>query len=297
MNEKVLKEITSFVNHFSGEQVKGVNTVSGGCIHNALQIILDSGQKLFAKTSPIRNYNMLHYESEGLTYLNRYINKDFITVPKALTTKKFSTTAILLMQWIDLSIGNEKNLGKGLAMLHKKSLKQNSNQFGWDSDGFIGTSPQLRGWTKTWGDCFVKLRLIPQLKIAKKWGLEFHKPNFTSQLIKYLNTHNPQPSLVHGDLWKGNTAIHKTGKGIIFDPAIWQADREVDIAMTKLFGGFSKEFYVAYEEIWELPSCHNERVDIYNLYHLLNHANIFGGSYKQQALSTLKKVAYFIDNF
>ncbi len=296
MNTQIGQEITNFISHFAGEQVKEVNNVSGGCIHNALQINLESGRKLFAKTSPLEQYKMLNFEAEGLHHLNKYINKEFINIPKVLISKKLSTINILLMTWMDFSTGNENNLGRGLAMLHKQSNSENPGQFGWNKDGFIGSSPQVRGWMKSWGECFVKLRLIPQLKMAKKWLSDLEKPNFESQLIKYLNKHQPQPSLVHGDLWKGNTAVQKNGVGIIFDPAIWWADREVDIAMTKLFGGFSQEFYRGYEEIWQLPSSYKERSEIYNLYHLLNHANIFGGIYKQTAICSLKKVAYFIDN-
>ena len=296
MDEQVLNEITSCISHFSGEKVKEVNNVSGGCIHNALQIKLDGGKRFFAKISAAKHYKMLDFEAKGLNHLNKYTNNEFITIPQALISQKLSKTAILLMPWMDLGIGNEKNLGKGLAMIHKNSMKDSPSQFGWDIDGFIGTSPQAKGWVKNWGECFVKLRLMPQLKRAKQWFIGFENPTFYSQLIKYLNKHKAQPSLVHGDLWKGNAGVQKNGKGIIFDPAIWWADREVDIAMTKLFGGFSQDFYDAYEEIWKLPSSYKERVEIYNLYHLLNHANIFGETYRQKTLSALKKVSYFINN-
>ena len=116
------------------------------------------------------------------------------------------------------------------------------------------------------------------------------------RLINFLEMHNPKPSLVHGDLWRGNAAIDRRGNGVIFDPAVWWADREVDISMTTLFGGFSEDFYKGYEEIWKLPSSYKERIEIYNLYHLLNHANMFGGTYEQQSLNTLKKISYFVES-
>ena len=129
------------------------------------------------------------------------------------------------------------------------------------------------------------------MKIAKLWGLDINKfSELLSKLIDFLNEHSPSPSLVHGDLWKGNAAISEDKKGIIFDPAIWWADREVDIAMTKLFGGFSQDFYEAYETIWPLPKSATTRNDLYNLYHLLNHANIFSGSYRNQCLEILNKL-------
>ena len=109
-----------------------------------------------------------------------------------------------------------------------------------------------------------------------------------------LDQHNPNPALVHGDLWSGNASIQSNGKAVIFDPAVWWADREVDLAMTRLFGGFSNEFYVGYESIFPIEESAKKRIDIYNLYHLLNHANIFGGSYKNQCLSSLKKLSNII---
>ena len=295
MNKEILEEIETCINHFCGEKVEKINNVLGGCIHNALKIKLRNGQKLFAKISPLKYYNMLHFEAEGLNNLNRYINQEFITIPQALFTKKLSTISILVLPWMELGVGNEKTLGKGIAQLHLESSKHNINQFGWDLDGFIGTSPQLKGWMRSWGECFVMLRLSPQLKMAKNWIKDFNKPNFESKLINFLNKHQPEPSLVHGDLWKGNTAVQQNGKGIIFDPAVWWADREVDIAMTKLFGGFSEDFYKGYEEIWKLPASYEERIEIYNLYHLLNHGNMFGGAYKQQSFNTLKRIYSLVD--
>ncbi len=109
-------------------------------------------------------------------------------------------------------------------------------------------------------------------------------------MIDFLQEHNPVPSLVHGDLWSGNASTTKDGKGIIFDPAVYWADREVDLAMTKLFGGFSNEFYVAYKNTWPLNESAKRRVNIYNLYHLLNHANMFGGSYANQCFSSINQL-------
>ena len=110
------------------------------------------------------------------------------------------------------------------------------------------------------------------------------------KILNILNSFSTVPSLVHGDLWCGNAAVDEQGRGVLFDPASWWADREVDLAMTRLFGGFSDAFYEGYESIWPLPESAKFRVEIYNLYHLINHANIFGGSYKQQAISTLKNL-------
>ncbi len=293
----VLEEILSATGPLAGEKVTEINSISGGCIHNAWQLKLATGQKLFAKTSSIENFPMLDFESKGLTELNKIINQDYLIVPKPLFTKKLSMAAVLIMPWLELSEGNETNLGRGLALLHQSSVNETQGHFGWREDGFIGYSQQIGGWKTSWGECFMKLRLMPQFKMAKAWGLDFSLQKFSTRLIKYLDIHNPIPSLVHGDLWRGNASVHKKGKGVIYDPAIWRADREVDIAMTKLFGGFSQDFYSAYEEIWELPKSYKERIDIYNLYHLLNHANLFGGNYRHQSLSLLKKIDFFLEKF
>ena len=122
------------------------------------------------------------------------------------------------------------------------------------------------------------------------------KKELLQYLINFLDQHDPQPSLVHGDLWSGNAAIQLNGKGVIFDPATWWADREVDIAMTRLFGGFSSTFYKEYENIWPLQEGSKKRIDIYNLYHIINHANMFGGHYKQQGLYLLKNLKNIIND-
>ncbi|WP_241434038.1 MULTISPECIES: fructosamine kinase family protein [unclassified Prochlorococcus] len=291
----LLEKILSQKGPLYGEKVSAVKPVHGGCIHNAWKITLESGREVFVKTSPSKCFKMLEFEAQGLNAINQKINKDFLIVPKPFSVEILDNTAILLMPWLDLQQGDERKLGQGLAILHKHSTDNNENRFGWDTDGFIGYSPQLGGWSESWGEFFVNMRLGPQIKMANKWGFNCINKEIYPKLIQYLERHNPMPSLVHGDLWKGNCAIHKNGKGIIFDPAVWFADREVDIAMTHLFGGFSNSFYEGYEEIWKLPDDNKERIDIYNLYHLLNHANLFGGNYKESCFLSLRKIKKFLD--
>ena len=139
---------------------------------------------------------------------------------------------------------NQFILGKGIAILHKNSTKDNPNLFGWSKKGYIGIGEQPKGWNEKWGNLFIQLRLCTQLKTASKWGLNIENyQQLLDKLINYLNKHHPEPSLVHGDLWSGNAGINEEGLGTIYDPACYWADREVDIAMTKLFGGFSNDFY------------------------------------------------------
>ena len=297
MESIVLDEILSCQRFLSGEHLIEVHPIRGGCIHSAWKLKLQRGKQLFAKTCQKENFPMLQFEANCLRALNKAIDKNFLIVPKPIMAQELKSIAILIMPWVNLIEGNQKKLGKGLALLHKKSSEANPGSFGWEKDGFIGYNPQIAGWEKSWGKCFYKLRLNPQIQMASKWGLTFPLKEFSSKVIKYLDIHSPIPSLVHGDLWKGNTGVSEQGKGVIFDPAVWWADREVDIGMTQLFGGFSQDFYNAYYETWPLPNDYEDRINIYNLYHVLNHANLFGGNYKNQSLSLLNKVNTFLKKF
>ena len=163
--------------------------------------------------------------------------------------------------------------------------------FGFPVEGFIGTTYQKKGMEDNWTDCFLNLRIIPQLSKLKPNILEKETINKVIEKIKLeLLSHKPINSLVHGDLWSGNAGMDKSGKGVIFDPASWWADNEVDIAMTKLFGGFRKEFYEEYYKIFPIKQGFDKRIIIYNFYHILNHANMFGGSYFNQVKSYVKAI-------
>ncbi len=297
METNLLEQIIGPKGPLSGSKVKEMISVNGGCIHDAWCLKLSNGEKFFAKTTLRNNFDMLNFEASGLNKLNECAEESFLLVPKPLLVQQLETNSILLMPWLDFSKGNEINLGRGLALIHKTSAEQSPNGFGWDQNGYIGLGAQPKGWRKNWSECFVDLRLIPQIKIAEKWGLKLNNLEaLLSQITLFLETSNSIPSLVHGDLWSGNAAIDKSGRGVIFDPAIWWADREVDIAMTKLFGGFTNDFYKGYEEIWPLPSRWEERKDLYNLYHVINHANIFGGSYQNLTMKYIQKITSQLKN-
>ena len=189
---------------------------------------------------------------------------------------------------------DQKNLGKGLGEMHLKSAESNPKMFGSPVEGFIGTKDQKKGWENNWIDCFLNLRLIPQLLILKSNLLDKETINKVKEKIKKeLLNHEPTNTLVHGDLWSGNVGIDKSGRGVIFDPASWWADNEVDIAMTRLFGGFEKEFYDEYHKFFPLKKDFEKRVIIYNFYHILNHANMFGGSYFNQVKTYVKEIINF----
>ena len=172
-----------------------------------------------------------------------------------------------------------------------KSAESNPKMFGFPVEGFIGTTDQKKGLEDNWIDCFLKLRIIPQLLILKSTILDEEIINKIKEKIKLeLLNHKPINALVHGDLWSGNAGIDTNGKGVIFDPASWWADNEVDIAMTKLFGGFRKEFYEEYHRIFPIKNGFEKRIIIYNFYPILNHANMFGGGYLKQVEDYVKAI-------
>ena len=186
---------------------------------------------------------------------------------------------------------DQKKLGKGLGEMHLKSAECNPKMFGFPVEGFIGTTDQKKGWENNWIDCFLNLRITPQLSILQSNFLDKETIKKVKEKIKYeLQNHKPINTLVHGDLWSGNVGIEKSGKGVIFDPASWWADNEVDIAMTKLFGGFRKEFYEEYHKIFPIKKDFENRIIIYNFYHILNHANMFGGGYLKQVKDYVKAI-------
>ena len=160
--------------------------------------------------------------------------------------------------------------------------------FGWGRDNFIGSGPQANGWLAHWADFFLQRRLAPQLQRAADSGHRLPGADaLLKQLPAWLEGHHPDPCLVHGDLWSGNAALLQGGGGALFDPAVYRGDREVDLAMAQLFGGFPSSFFAGYNATWPLPPGHRQRVELYNLYHRLNHANLFGGGYEQQAQQSI----------
>ena len=289
MKELIRKALSNSNTVNNNSSIEKITPVGGGCIHKAWCIHFQNGKKVFAKSNHIDNINMFKFERECLLSLKRFANEAYIYIPKPLEIISYQNISILFLEWMDLKQSKQNLLGKGLALIHKSSAEENNKKFGWEEEGFIGSKSQAGGWDSDWGKFFVNYRLRPQLIEATKWGLKVQ--NYEDVLIylsSYLNNHDPKISLVHGDLWSGNCGNIKNGLGTLYDPASYWGDREVDISMTKLFGRFNKEFYEGYEEIWPLENSSTDRIEIYNLYHLLNHANIFGGSYKENSLKILK---------
>ena len=186
----------------------------------------------------------------------------------------------ILLEQLDLKrSGDWSALARMLAALHRTT----GPRFGWHTDNYIGATPQINSWRDDWSVFFKECRLAPQLALAKKNGyaVEIHGA------LKVLEGHKPKPSLLHGDLWAGNAGFIKEGP-VLFDPAVYYGDREADLAMTELFGGFPEIFYSSYATILPLHDGYEQRKPIYNLYHLLNHLNLFGSGYLARVEATLR---------
>ena len=282
-------EINEICEELGETYPKSIEQVHGGDIHNAWRIEF-SNKKLFLKRN-IRNKKFLEFEKYCLQNLRKYINQENLVIPEVIAYKNIKNIEILLIEWIDMHNFDQKKLGKGLGELHLKSAESKPKMFGFPVEGFIGTTDQKKGLEDNWIDCFLNLRIIPQLLSLKSRILDKEIINKVKEKIKSeLLNHKPINALVHGDLWSGNAGMDKNGKGVIFDPASWWADNEVDIAMTKLFGGFRKEFYEEYHRIFPIKNGFEKRIIIYNFYHILNHANMFGGGYLKQVKDYVKAI-------
>jgi len=282
-------EVNEICSELGETYPKSIEQVHGGDIHSAWQIEF-SNKKFFLKKN-IRNKKFLEFEKYCLQNLRKYINQENLVIPEVIAYKNIKNIEILLIEWIDMHNFDQKKLGKGLGELHLKSAESNPKMFGVPGEGFIGTIDQKKGLEDNWIDCFINLRIMPQLSILKNNYLDNETIKKLKEKIKTeLLNHEPINALVHGDLWSGNAGMDKSGKGVIFDPASWWADNEVDIAMTRLFGGFRKEFYEEYHRIFPIKNGFEKRIIIYNFYHILNHANMFGGGYLKQVQDYVKAI-------
>ena len=282
-------EVSEICDELGEHHPKNIEQVYGGDIHSTWKIEF-ANKKFFLKRND-RNKNFLEFEKYCLQDLRKYSNPKNLIIPEVIAFKNFQNVEILLMEWIDMQNFDQKNLGKGLGEMHLNSTESNPGFFGYPIEGFIGLTNQKKGWENNWIDCFLNLRIIPQLSILKSNFLDKETLDKVIEKIRSeLFNHKPINTLIHGDLWSGNVGIDKSCRGVIFDPASWWADNEVDIAMTKLFGGFGREFYEEYHKIFPVKDGFEKRIIIYNFYHILNHANMFGGSYFAQVNNYVKVI-------
>ena len=254
-------------------------SVSGGCINQGYRVT-DSVQTYFVKLNRASQVTMFSAEALGLQQMRE---TETILVPAPICWGTVDDSAYIVLEWLDLGRGTSqtwKEMGRQLARLHQV---KKSTAFGWEQNNTIGATPQINTWTSDWSDFFTHYRIGYQIQLAKQKGGHFPQGDRLLAAIPKLLEHTPQPALVHGDLWSGNAAITQSDEPVIFDPAVYWGDREVDLAMTELFGGFPAEFYRGYDQIFPLEAGYQSRKTLYNLYHILNHFNLFGSSYESQS--------------
>jgi len=278
-------QICKHIGECTGEPLQAIRThpVSGGCINRCFS--LSAGERqYFVKTNTASLLKMFQCEAAGLKQLS---GTGSVRTPLPVCSGTVHEYAYLVLEYIALGgPSNSALAGERLAALHRNS----EQRFGWDQDNYIGSTQQLNHWSLDWIDFWRRQRLGFQLQLAEKQGYRGRLQQRGEKLLALfpaLIDHNPQPSLIHGDLWGGNLGYDHTGEPVIYDPAVYFADREAEIAMTELFGGFGSSFYLAYNSAWALDSGYTTRKNLYNLYHILNHLNLFGGSYAGQALSII----------
>ncbi len=256
-------------------------TACGGSSLNETWRLDSRSARYFVKVNGLARQSMLEAEADGLAALAR---TGVVRVPAPVAHGVADDTAFLVLEWLDFAGGGrDAALGRALAQLHRVT----GQKYGWHRDNTIGTTQQSNAWADDWATFFRDRRIAPQLALAADNGhggrLQREGETLLAAIPALLRGHAPTPSLLHGDLWSGNAARLAAGEPVLFDPAVYYGDREADLAMTELFGGFGADFHAAYREGWPIDAGYSIRRTLYNLYHVLNHLNLFGGGYLGQA--------------
>ncbi len=281
-------EIAARIAETTGERLANPEAANrgGGCINRAVELRA-SGRSYFIKLNAASLLDMFEAEAAGLEALAA---TGTIRVPSPICWGTSGGEAYLVLEQLDLNgSGDTERAGRQLAALHRHTR----DRFGWERDNTIGSTPQPNTQHHDWVAFWREQRLGFQLELAAKNGHRGALQRKGEQLFDVLPAlldHAPAPALLHGDIWGGNIAYLRDGSPVIFDPATYYGDREADLAMTELFGGFGGRFYDAYNEAWPLDSGYRTRKTLYNLYHILNHLNLFGGGYGGQALGMTERL-------
>ena len=262
--------------------------VGGGDISAAWRIdTVDAA--VFVKTGPGHSLDMFEAEAEGLREL---LAVKAVRVPEVLGCGVTADGAYLAIEWIEFdrpTSETERLFGQQLAAMHRNC----KGRFGWHRDNTIGKTPQHNQWSSDWVEFFRHQRLAFQLQLASSGGFSGELQSAGAELSEnfalLFRDYQPVASILHGDLWGGNWAV-TNGRPVIFDPAVYYGDRESDIAMTRLFGGFGPEFYAAYQQSWPMEPGYENRLKLYQLYHILNHLNLFGSAYLGRAMQLIRDI-------
>ncbi len=291
MNEllkKIANQLTQYLQ--TKMEYRAHRPLSGGDINQVFLLKTTERGRFFVKINKASRLDMFLAEHAALEEIRE---SNTLQTPEPILAGVVGNHAFLVMEFIDMGAGtprSEEALGHGLARMHQITKPVGSTApatFGWYRNNTIGSTRQINQQEQSWGIFWREHRIGPQLRWAAERGASSTLLQKGEQLLTeiepLLETGSPIPSLLHGDLWSGNWSTAKSGEPVIYDPALYYGDREADLAMTELFGGFSSRFYSAYSEIWLLEDGYNWRKNLYNLYHILNHFNLFGGDYGRQA--------------
>lgn len=275
----------------AGAEIVREHAVGGGSINRTQRLELRDGGSMFLKTNDRSHRDLFREEARGLIALGL---ADGPRVPRPRAVFETDRHQHLLLEWIAPGRPGAafwERFGVSLAHLHRSNR---APACGFPADNHIGSTPQANGWRSDWHEFFAECRLIPQVERARSRGLA---DRALEQGVRRLAARLPDllpgledggASILHGDLWGGNYLVSEDGEPVLIDPAVYYGHREADLAMTELFGGFRPDFYRAYDATWSLAPGYRERRDIYNLYHLLNHLNLFGGAYGSQCRAVVR---------
>ncbi|RMH62632.1 MAG: fructosamine kinase family protein [Zetaproteobacteria bacterium] len=289
--ELPLERISKMLGDALAEEVsfRRLQPVAGGSINRAYRASTAT-RDFFIKCHQQDRLSMFEAEAEGLAELRR---ADCVRVPRVYACGGGDGVAWLVLEWLPAIPGGERGaaqLGERLAALHRV----HTAHFGWHRDNTIGLTPQRNAWDDDWPRFFRDQRLGFQLQLAERQRLDRRLQRLGERLLpriaEFFTDYRPRPSLLHGDLWGGNWHLTTNDEPVLFDPAVYYGDREADLAMTELFGGFPSAFYQAYRANWPLDAGYSVRRTLYNLYHVLNHANMFGGGYVRQACAMMESL-------
>lgn len=276
-------------------RIVGRHQVYGGDINRSFRLTLSDGSSVFMKSNTPKNLSFFGAEAKGLEALRQ---TGTIGVPDVIGMGTDKNMSFLLMEYLEAAPRLESYwevFGRELASLHRADCSHLSEggRFGFSEDNYIGATPQKNTPMTSWVDFFRECRLLPQFRMADRY-FDSGVRNLCTKLLEHLDSYLTEPefqSLIHGDLWSGNSAPGPDGKAWIFDPASYVGHYEAELAMTELFGRCPDRFYSAYNEVTPIDSGYRDRRDLYNLYHLLNHLNLFGSSYLGSVKNILSRYA------
>lgn len=295
MDDRLRTDIETLIEDRTGlpAKIRSRSQAGGGCINDAGRIVLEDGRSFFLKSNPRPLPEMFPREAEALETIAEV---GAIRVPRPIGAggEEPGGTPFIVMEYIATGSpkrGFQEDFGRQFAQFH---LQSKSDRFGFDHDNYLGSTPQPNSWREDWVEFWRDNRLGFQLELARRnrfsdAAMDRFVDRLMERLPELIGSPDEPPCLLHGDLWSGNFLSDDQGEPVLIDPAAYYGRREADLAMTMLFGGFSSAFHDAYEEVWPLAEGSRDRLEIYKLYHLLNHLNLFGSGYYSGCLSILKR--------